>query len=402
MESHSLPSAARAISALQPLPYHATIADYLQRHEPEVWRWAAARATADEQRESLRAMLLRDTYRIDAQAHADVHAALATAMQRLHIDAPATLYQSAGVEMNASLMFVPGEIHIILHGPLLERLSPPELLAVLGHELSHYLLWSRDESRHLITDRILGNTVSAASASSSQNETWRRYSLHTELFADRGSAVAAGSLGAAVATLVKVQTGMASVDPDAYLRQAAEVDAQEDSASAQFSHPETFIRARALALWWENAGELDAWIDQRLHGSLSLERLDLQGQLRLQAMTRGFVAYFLDANSFASDAVMAQVRMLFPDWRDDESALGPQAFDARQVDDSVRHYLNALMLDLALADPDQQDAALLRAGRIAHALGSYDAFLRNLQRDAGFGKRELDRFKRQLAKEVQP
>ncbi|SHG62338.1 M48 family metalloprotease [Massilia sp. CF038] len=402
MESHSLPPAARDASALHPLPYHATIADYLQRHEPDVWRWAAARATVDEQRESLRTMLLRDTYRIDAQAHAEVHMALATAMQRLQIEAPATLYQSAGQEMNASLVYVPGEIHIVLHGPLLERMSAPELLAVFGHELSHYLLWSCDESRHLVTDRILGDTVRTPTSTRSQEETYRRYSLHTELFADRGSAVAAGSVGAAVAALVKVQTGIAAVDPDAYLRQAAEVDAKEAGASAQFSHPETFIRARALALWWDQSDQLDAWLEQRLHGMLSLERLDLQGQLRLQAMTRGFVAHFLDANAFASDAVMAQVRMLFPDWREDEAALAPQAFDAAQVDDSVRHYLNALMLDLALADPDQQDAALLRAGRIAQAMGSYDALLKNLQRDAGFGRRELDRYKRQLAKEVQP
>ncbi|MGN5476595.1 M48 family metalloprotease [Cupriavidus basilensis] len=84
-------------------------------------------------------MLLRDTYRIEADAHADVHAALAQAMSRLGIEARATLYQSPGQDMNASLVYVPGEVHIVLQGPLLERLAPPELLAVFGHELAHYL-----------------------------------------------------------------------------------------------------------------------------------------------------------------------------------------------------------------------------------------------------------------------
>jgi hypothetical protein len=65
----------------------------------------------------------------------------------------------------------------------------------------------------------------------------------------------------------------------------------------------------------------------------------------------------------------------------------------------VRSYLNALMMDLALADPDQRDVALLRAGQVARALGSLDALQLNLRRDAGLGKRDLERYKRQLAEE---
>lgn len=391
---------ARDRNALVPLPYHATVVDYLRRHEPDVWHWARMRTTQEEQIESLRALLLRDTYRIDADAHADVHTALNTAMDRLGIHARATLYQSSQQEMNASLVFVPGEIHIVLHGALLERMSREELLAVFGHELAHYLLWSRDEAQFLVADRILNDALASLSASNSHRETYRRYGLHTELFADRGAAVAAGGVAPAVAALVKVQTGIGSVDASAYLRQATEIESREASASAGHSHPETFLRARALTLWWEGADNLDDWIDTRLHGPLTLERLDLAGQVRLQVLTRGFLAHYLDGSTLASEAVLAQVRMLFPDWRDDEPSIGPDEFGSTAADDSVRNYLNALMVDLALADPDQQEAALLRAGRIAQALGSFDALQVSLRRDAGFGKRELDRYKRQLAKEA--
>jgi len=393
-------SPARDWSTLAPLSYHAAIVNYLRQHEPEVWRWASARTTHEEQLESLRAMLLRDTYRIDADAHADIHAVLTTAMTRLGIEARATLYQSPRQETNASLVFVPGEIHIVLHGPLLERMSEKELLAVFGHELAHYLLWSLDDGQFLVADRILNDTLASPGASYSHRETYRRYALHTELFADRGSAVAAGGVAPAVAALVKVQTGIGSVDAAAYLRQATEIELHEASASAEYSHPETFVRARALALWWEDATNLDNWIDTRLHGPLALERLDLPGQVRLLALTRGLIAHYLDGAALASDAVLAQVRMLFPDWSDDEAPIGPEKFDSTVADDSVRNYLNALMMDLALADPDQQDSALLRAGRIAQALGSFDALQVNLRRDAGFGKREMDRYKRQLAKEA--
>uniref|UniRef100_A0A809EE90 Hydrolase n=1 Tax=Ralstonia solanacearum TaxID=305 RepID=A0A809EE90_RALSL len=384
---------------LLPLTYHATVVDYLRNHEPEVWGWAKARTANTEHLEPLRAALLRDTYRLDADAHADVHAALAQAMARLGIDGPATLYQSPGQEMNASLVYVPGEIHIILQGPLLERLSREELLAVFGHELAHYLLWSLDDGRFLIADRILNDTLAAPDASHSHRETCRRYALHTELFADRGSAVAAGAVAPAVSTLVKVQTGIGNVDATAYLRQAAEIESREAGATAAHSHPETFVRARALALWWDGAADLDQWIAARLHGPLALEWLDLPGQLRLQALTRGFLAHVLADTQLGSDPVLAQVRMLFPDWRDDEPQASVEDLAAVATDDSVRGYLNALMIDLALADPDQREAALLRAGQVAQALGSLEALQTNLRRDAGFTKRELDRYNRQLAKE---
>src|SRR5580698_1974167 len=181
-------------SALVPLAYHATVVDYLRRNEPEVWRWASARTGSAEQREELRSMLLRDTYRLDAEAHADVHAALEQAMKRLGIEARATLYQSPGQAMNGSLFYVPDEVHIIVQGPLLERLSTEELTAVLGHELAHYLLWSRDDGQFLVVDRILNDALAAPGSSSSHRETYRRYALHTELFADRGGAVAAGAV----------------------------------------------------------------------------------------------------------------------------------------------------------------------------------------------------------------
>lgn len=387
-------------STLSPLGYHVKVVEYLRNHEPEIWRWASNRTTYAQQLDSLRAALLRDTYRIDAVAHKEVHESLSLAMARLGIDATATLYQSPGQDMNASLIYVPGEVHIILQGPLLDRLTGEELLAVFGHELSHYLLWSRDGAQFLVADRILNDAVSSMSATASHRETYRRYVLNTELFADRGGAIAAGAVAPAVSALVKVQTGIAKVDAAAYLRQALEIETHEAGASEAHSHPETFIRARALALWWEGTLELDTWISNRLHGRMSLERLDLPGQMQMHVLTRGFLARYLVGTSLQNDSVLAQLRMMFPDWRDDEPAIELDTFGPAAADDGVRNYLNALMMDIALADPDQQEAALLRAGQLAQTLGSFDALQLNLRRDAGFGKREIDRYKRQLAKEV--
>jgi len=390
-----------ARSPLAPLRYHREVAAYLRDHERSVWDWAGSQVTDDRQRDALRAALLRETYRLDPAAHADTHALLATALQRLGIAAPATLYQSPGLEMNAALLYVPGEIHITLQGPVLERLTPDELLAVFGHEAAHYLLWSQLEHGALLADRILGDSTAVADAHPSHVETWRRHALHTELYADRGAALAANGVAPAITTLVKIQTGIGSVDPDAYLRQAVEIEQDEQGASQAHTHPETFLRARALAKWWDGDADLEDWLVRRLHGPLSLERLDLPGQSRLQEMTRKFVAHFLRDAGLATDAVLSHVRLMFPDWGADEPAAGPESFGPDIVDDSVRAYLNALLLDLALADPDGRDAALLRAGGIAQALGSMDDLKLKLRRDAGFNKRELDAFQRKVAKEAQ-
>ncbi|UFH50106.1 hydrolase [Pseudomonas sp. KNUC1026] len=289
-----------------------------------------------------------------------------------------------------------------MQGPVLERLSEAELLAVFGHELAHYLLWQQQQRCYLAAERILAHASDSGQGRDSHRESYRRYRLHTELFADRGAAIAAGGTAPAITTLVKMHTGMTSVDAQAYLRQAEEIEARETAASAEASHPETFVRARALALWWAGDEQLDAWLDARLKGPLTLNRLDLPEQVHLQALTRQFIAWYLQGSGLGSDSVLAQVRLLFSDWANDETPLEPQALLDAAVDKSVLGYFNALMVDLALADPDQQDAALLRAGAVAERLGCLPALLANLRRDANFNKRDLDRFKRELAKEARP
>ncbi len=386
---------------LEPLLYQRNVVGYLKQHEPEVWAWASSQKARDEHLAQVRAQLLRGTYRLEADAHPDVHALLATAMQRLGISAHATLYQAGGQAMNAALIHVPGEIHIVLEGPVLERLSEDERLALFGHELAHYLLWSQESGDFLIADRILQDAISSTTATDSHRETARCYGLHTELFADRGAALAAQALAPAISTLVKVETGIGNPDPAAYLRQALEIEGASEAASDAATHPETFIRARALDLWWQQAPDLDAWTDRRLRGRLSLTGLDLPRQAQLQAMTRGFLTWFMKAPQLESEAMVNQVRMLFADWAEGESTTPPEAFTDLQVADDVRGYLNALMLDLALVDPETRDVALQRALATARVLDSEAQLLVNLKRDAGMGKREIDKLRKKATAELQ-
>jgi hypothetical protein len=80
---------------LTPLPYQQALAAHLQANEPEVWRWAASAEAREEHAAAVRADLLRNSYRLDADAHPELHAHCNAAVQRLGITARVALYQAA-------------------------------------------------------------------------------------------------------------------------------------------------------------------------------------------------------------------------------------------------------------------------------------------------------------------
>lgn len=383
--------------ALEPLAYHQEVIAYLQREERHAWEWSASGALKQEVGE-IRETMLRDTYRLEQAGHAQVFEACQTAMARLGIEAPFTLYQANDGSMNASLVYVPGEIHLVFFGPILEKLDPAELLALMGHELSHYLLWSMGEREHYRASRVFDHALSYPDAKPSHRETARLLSLHTELFADRGSAIAAGEPGPAVAVLVKVMTGLTNVDPEAYLRQAQEVEAS-GGKSQGMSHPEIYLRARALQLWWSDDPGLAAWLDKHLRGPLSIEALDLMGQSRLTQMTRAFLARFATEIEEGSEEILTQLRAVFPDFaRQEEELLDLAEIGIERIDDATRDYFVALMFDLAMADSDATEAMMLAAAKTAAEIGATERLTGALRRDLKWTKARTEKLVAQAAK----
>ncbi|NRP88467.1 hypothetical protein GFPCMMHI_04389 [Ensifer adhaerens] len=383
--------------ALEPLMYHRDVIIHLQREERHAWEWSASDVLTQEVSE-IRDAMLRDTYRLEQLGHPLVFEACHTAMARLGIAAPFTLYQANDGSMNASLVYVPGEIHLVFFGPILEKLDQTELLALMGHELAHYRLWSMGEREHYRASRVFDHALSYPDAKPSHRETARLLSLHTELFADRGAAIAAGAPGPAVAVLVKVMTGLTNVDPQAYLRQAQELEAT-GGKSKGLSHPEIYLRARALQLWWEKSPELDQWLDKHLHGPLSLEALDLLGQSKLTQMTRAFLARFMAEIDEQSDEITTQLRAVFPDFaREEEPQLDLADIGIDRIDDATRDYFVALMFDLAMADADATDTLMLAAAKIAAEIGATERLTGALRRDLKWTKARTDKLVAEAAK----
>lgn len=382
---------------LVPLAYHENVVAHLRSEERHAWEWSSSGALTQEVGE-IRDTMLRDTYRLEQAGHPQIFEACHTAMTRLGIEAPITLYQANDGTMNASLVYVPGEIHLVFFGPILEKLGHAELLALMGHELSHYLLWSMGEGEHYRANRVFDHALSYPDAKPSHRETARLLSLHTELFADRGAAIAAGAPEPAVAVLVKVMTGLTNVDPAAYLRQAQEVEAA-GSKSQGLSHPEAYLRARAVQLWWAGDPDLPHWLEKHLCGPLSIEALDLPGQRKLTQMTRAFLARFMAEVDESSEEITTQLRAVFPDFgRQEEVPLDLVEIGVEQIDDATRDYFIALMFDLAMADPDATDTTMLAAAKIAAEIGATERLTGALRRDLKWTKARSDRLVAQAAK----
>lgn len=383
--------------SLLPYGYHDDVIAHLKAAEPHAWDWSASDAQTKEFGQ-IRDSMLRDTYRLEQTGHPEVFEACQTAMSRLGILAPVTLYQANDGSMNASLIFTPGEVHIVFFGPILERLNDAELLALLGHELAHYLLWSMGEGEHYRASRVFDHALAYPDVKPSHRETARLLSLHTELFADRGAAIAAGGFESAIAVLVKVMTGLTNVDPEAYLRQAQEVE-KRGGKSQGISHPEAYVRARALQLWWAQEPTLTEWLEKQLQGPLSIETLDLLGQSKLTTMTRSFLARFMVDIDEPSDEIATQLRAYFPDFgKGEEAPLNLAEIGLEKIDDATRDYFIALMFDVVMADADAIDASMLVAAKIAAEIGATERLTAALRRDLKWTKARSEKLVAQAAK----
>ena len=147
-----------------PLAYHREVVAYLQATERELWDWTSSAESRAGEAEEVRMAMLKSNYRLDAAAHPDLVQRCAAMSARLGVAAPATIYQAqGGLGMNAALVHLPGEAHLVFTGPILEKLAGTELDAVLAHELAHQLLWEMEGGAFLTADRLLYFKPSASS-----------------------------------------------------------------------------------------------------------------------------------------------------------------------------------------------------------------------------------------------
>jgi hypothetical protein len=403
-ENDETSRAADLASIVEPLPFHRAIVEFLEAREGELWKWFSSTAFLDEYAATTRLELLKSCYRFDQADHAELHALVDQVRERLGIAAPVTLYQSQSSSgMNASLCYVPREVHLVLEGPIRATLSTEELRSIVAHELAHFLLWERQEGALLVADQMLSAMAAHARSEPSHFESARLFRLYLEVHCDRAALAVSPDPLIAISALIKVQTGLVDAQAESYLRQSDEIFGQAQVKTEGITHPEAFIRARALKLWADGGRAAAPEISRMIEGPLDLGRLSLIGQQRLTELTRRVLLRFLEPTWLRTEALVAHARLFFPDLNPEEPGgfeTGAIREELTGVADSVRDYLCYVLLDLATVEPRLEQAPLAAAVGLAEDLGIADAFLAKAGDELDLGKRALLRLRRECAKVV--
>jgi Peptidase family M48 len=323
--------------------------------------------------------LLKSTYRLTRADHPEIYAHADTAAQKLSLDLPVTVYQSHGSnsEANAALVYLPEEVALVLNGNIGDLLEQEEMLAVFGHELAHHRLYSLDGRRYFTAARLLDWCAAQPGCEDSIHETGRLYRLHTEIYADMGALHVTGNRDAVISSLIKVATGLKSVNPLSYLEQTEEILQKQSGGSAGLTHPELHIRAKATGLL---IGDVPDLIELRelVCGPLDAKRLDLLGQRNLSRIVRRLVDAVLAPDFMRGEHAANLAKRYFEDYEMPdaglETGLARLAAEVAPFAKSCHEVFGYVLLDFATADPDGGDFVLIWTLDVAERLGLYSVY----------------------------
>src|SRR5262249_33229338 len=145
------------------------------------------------------------------------------------------------------------------------------------------------------------------------------------------------------------------------LKQAEEIFANGNVATAGVSHPEAFIRARALALWQQQPENTATQISAMIEGAATFDDLDLPGQRRLTSATRRLLERLLRPKWFQTPATLGHAKLFFDDFRPAPATDSSPGDEFKFNDPRLQEYLCYVLLDFAKADADLEEMPLAAA-----------------------------------------
>lgn len=382
---------------LQALPYHLKVRDHFAQ-QTKTWNFFAAVKTKEEQLAQYKTELLKNTYKFDEKADAGIYEKVNIAKTKLGLDQlSVTVYQAQYTdEMNASIVFLNNEAHIVFSGRITQLLDENEMLAILAHELTHIKLYSMLQGELEIAERIIMAIAGNYNSEPALFETARLYRLYTEIFCDRGAYTVVGDTAPVITSLVKIATGLDKVSAESYGKQAQEILSSGKSVkAATVSHPENYIRTRAIQLWHEQQEGAEDEIIRMIEGITDLDQLDVFKQKELSLLTRRFLQLFLKPKWFQSSLVTSLARQYFSDFIYDEMAVTDDEFRTAisETHASIKDYLAYVLLDFALVDGSLELIPFGWAFQFAEEVHLKEVFDSIIKKELQFSDKKLQQHK---------
>ena len=208
-----------------------------------------------------------------------------------------------------------------------------------------------------------------------------------------------------------------NVSARGYLRQAAEIFSDGRVSTEGITHPELYIRARALHFYVfslarttgaieslsaaeEPPPDVNAEITRsKLAGEPGFDDLDLVLQQQLMELTQRLVIALVEPTWLRTDAMMAHAKLFNASILDNGDPQGMELLkiDIQSFGEPYINYFCYILLDFATIDPDIDDAALAAMMQFAQCLELADAFGRLLAKELKMTKRAISR----LAKDAE-
>ncbi|MEO7522812.1 MAG: M48 family metalloprotease [Ferruginibacter sp.] len=385
---------------LIPLSYHLKVRDHFKQ-QPKTWDYFAIPQNKKEQLQQFKTELLKKSYKFDPETEHFIYDKVNLAKKKLNLQAlPVTVYQAAYTdELNASIVYLENEAHIVFSGPVTKLLDEEELLAVICHELTHVVLYSIQETELEIADRIITAIANNYHSEAAYYETARLFRLYTEIFCDRGAYNVTGKTAPVITSLIKVSTGLEKVNAESFAKQANEIFDTENNLKAQgISHPENFIRARAIELWHDKKEASEEEITKMIQGMSELDQLDIFDQSTLSKLTKQLLQLFLKPKWIQTTMLLSQAKQYFPDFVPDEKLLLTDAviLFISGADNSIKDYLCYVLLDFVLIDPQLEDVPAGWAFQFAEDLQLKENFDTIIKKEMKFSDKKTEQYKQKV------